>query len=86
MKASKHLGKIAMNLQLFARKSKEFDTIRLPKKEYGKVMHELNTHMSDEDREKPVITKAIGKYVYTIENRGFNDYRIIRKTPIDDYY
>ena len=75
-----------MNLQLFARKSKEFDTIRLPKKEYGKVMHELNTHMSDEDREKPVITKAIGKYVYTIENRGFNDYRIIRKTPIDDYY
>ena len=49
-------------------------------------MHEPNTHMSEEDRQKPIITKAIGKYVYTIENRGFNDYRIIRKTPIDDYY
>ena len=50
LKASEHLDKITMNLQLCARKSEDFETVRLPKKEYGKVMHEFNTNMSEDQR------------------------------------
>ncbi|MBQ3334424.1 MAG: hypothetical protein IJG85_02325 [Eubacteriaceae bacterium] len=84
MKSSEHLGKIAMDLQLFARKSKDFDTIRLSKKEYAIVMHEFNTNMSEDQRKRKIVSKAIGNYVYTIENNGFNDYRIIGKIPIEE--
>ena len=58
-------------------------TIQLPKKEYAHVMSEINTHMSDEQRELPVVSKAIGDYIYTFENHGFNEYRIIGKVPIE---
>lgn len=59
-------------------------TIRLPKDEYAHVMSELNTNMSARDRQKPIVSKAIGNYIYTIENHGFDDYRVIGKVPIDD--
>ena len=58
-------------------------TVQLPKKEYAHVMSEINTHMSDEQRELPVVSKAIGDYIYTFENHGFNEYRIIGKVPIE---
>ena len=74
-------GILKMNLQFFA--SENFKTIKLPKKEYAKVMSEFNTHMSDEQRKQKVVTKAIGDYFYTIENNGFDDYRIIDKYAID---
>ena len=47
-------------------------------------MSELATHLNDEQRRQPVVKKAIGRYIYTVENRGFGDYRIIKKTAIDD--
>ena len=46
-------------------------------------MSELATHMTQEQRESYVFTKAIGDYVYTVENHGFGDYRIIGKKLID---
>lgn len=58
-------------------------TIYLPKQEYAHVISEINTHMSDEQRNKPVVSKAIGDYIYTFENHGFNNYRIIGKVSID---
>lgn len=58
-------------------------TVQLPKKEYAHVMSEINTHMSDEQRELPIVSKAIGDYIYTFENHGFNEYRIIGKVPIE---
>lgn len=61
-------------------------TVHLDKKEYAHVMSEFNTHMSDADRLKPIVSKPIGDYIYTIENNGFSDYRIIGKVPIDDDY
>lgn len=70
LKKLENAGK--MNLQLFAIKSGDFETIRLPKAEYAMVMHELNTHLSKEERQRKVITKAIGDYVYTFENNGFD--------------
>ena len=58
-------------------------TVRLPKDEYAHVMSEINTHLSDEQRELPIVSKAIGNHIYTFENYGFNDYRIIGKVPIE---
>ena len=61
-------------------------TVRLPKDEYAHVMSEFNTHMSDADRAKTIVSKPIGDYIYTIENNGFDDYRVIGKVSIDDDY
>lgn len=72
-----------MNLQLFAKDSKDYKTIILPKDEYAYVMSELNTHLSNEQRNQKVVKKAIGNYIYTIENNGFDEYRIIGKEAID---
>ena len=72
-----------MNLQFFAKSSKDYETVVLSKDEYAYVMSELNTHLSDEQRKQKVVTKAIGNYNYTIENNGFDNYRIIGKEDID---
>lgn len=58
--------------------------VQLPKDEYAKVIHELNSNLSKEERKKKSITKAIGNHLYTIENNGFNNYRITKKEPIND--
>lgn len=58
-------------------------TIVLPKKEYGKVIHELNNNLTKAERDRFIITRAIDDYYYTVENYGFNDYRIIGKKPIE---
>jgi hypothetical protein len=72
-----------IGLQFFARSSKDYPTITLPKQEYAHVMSELATHMTAAQRKQKVVTKEIGKYVYTIENNGFGDYRVIGKEAID---
>lgn len=46
------------------------------------VMSELNTNLTKEQRKKKSITKAIGNYIYKIENKGFNNYRIVSKREI----
>lgn len=76
-------GTIKKDTELNLARSKDIPTIRLPKQEYGKVIHELNNNLSKEERKRFIVIKAIGNYTYTIENYGFNDYRIIAKEPID---
>lgn len=49
-------------------------------------MSEFNTHMSDKDKEKGIVTKPIGDYYYTIINRGFDDYIVIGKSLIETDY
>ena len=73
-----------IGLQFFARSSKDYKTIELPKQEYAHVMSELATHLTAAQRKQKVVTKAIGNYIYTIENNGFGNYRIIGKEIIDD--
>lgn len=58
--------------------------IYLPKDEYASVISALNSNLSAEDRSRRILVKAIGNYVYTVINRGFDDYTIIRKMPIED--
>ena len=81
IKANKPLK---INIQLFARPSKEFPTVFLPKKEYAHVMSELETHITLEQRRKKVFRKAIGDYIYTVENNGAGNYRIIGKRKIEE--
>ena len=47
------------------------------------VISELNTHMTEEERTHRVVSKAIGDYVYTVVNNGFNEYIIIGKYSIE---
>ncbi len=63
---------------------KDAEQIILPPDEYAEVMSEFNTHMSDEDRKRSLVTKPIGNYYYTIINKGFDEYIIIGKRPIID--
>lgn len=56
--------------------------VKLPKEEYARVMSELNTNLSKEERKKKHIMKAIGNHLYTVENNGFNNYRIVSKMEI----
>lgn len=60
-----------------------FKTIILPKQEYAHVMEEINTHLSDEERTKEIVSKPIGNYIYTFENYGYSDFRIIGKKEIE---
>lgn len=49
-------------------------------------MHELNTNLTKDERKIKQITKAIGNYLYTVENHGFNDYKITKKENLNDIY
>lgn len=75
-------GKIKKTPLQKLKRSSDFLTIKLPKQEYAQVMSELNTNLSREQRAQKIITKCIGDYVYTVENNGFDDYRIIGRKPI----
>ena len=77
---------LKLNVQLFAKKSSEYKTVELPKAEYGKVMHTIATDISKEQKQMKVFKKAIGNNIYTVENNGFGEYRIIGKCDIDEQY
>ena len=64
-------------------KSRERKALELPKNEYSKVMHELNTNLTEEERKKGKISRPIGDYIYTVENHEFNEYVITQKEKID---
>ena len=72
---------LKLNVQLFAKKSSEYKTVKLPKDEYGKVMHEVVTNASKEQLSKKVFSKCIGDYIYTFENLN-DDFRVIDKEKI----
>ena len=57
--------------------------IQLPKDEYARVMSELNTNLSKEERKRKHLIRFIGNNVYHIQNNGFNKYKIIDKYEID---
>ncbi len=79
----KKSDKLKSNLQLFAKKIEDFETIFLPKNEYAHVMSEIATNITKEQLKKKVFSKHIGNYIYTVENKGFGNYRIIDKEHIE---
>ncbi len=73
--------RLKIDLQLFAKKPSDYETVFLPKDEYGKVMHEVATNASKEQLSKKLFSKCIGDYVYTFENLG-DDFRVIDKEKL----
>ena len=73
---------LKIDIQHFAKSSKDFPTIILPRREYAHVMSELETNITLEQRSKKVFKKAIGDFYYTVENNGAGNYRIIGKKAI----
>ena len=71
-------------MQFFGKKSEDFVTIILPRQEYAHIMSEIATNISEGQKNKKVFKKPIGDYIYTVENNGFGNYRIIGKAKIED--
>ena len=49
--------------------TKHIRSIRLSKKEYGHVIHEVMTSLTATQRKRKSFSKSIGDYVYTFVNR-----------------
>lgn len=77
-------GKVENSSKYDKIKNKQRPEIKLPKEEYAQVMHELNTNLTKEQQQKKHIRKAIGNNIYTVVNKGFNEYKIIGKISIND--
>lgn len=71
-----------LNIQNFAKSSRQYATIKISKREYAAVTHELNTWLKHDEVIGTTVKKAIGDYIYTIEVNGFDDYRIVAKGKI----
>ncbi len=76
-------NRIQISMQHFAKKVEDFETIFLPKDEYAHVMSEIASNLTEEQVSKRVIKKHIGDYIYTVENKGFGNYRVIGKDLIE---
>ena len=65
-------------------------TLKVPKKEYGIVYHAINDYYFSRHYGNKIIHEFVDGYVYTAENNGYNDYRIVRKREIkwqtESYY
>lgn len=81
-KSDKMNTPLKMNIQLFARNPEDYPTIHLPKNEFAHVMSALSTNLAHRQRHSKTFSKPIGDYVYTVENKGFGNYRVIRKRRI----
>lgn len=73
---------LKMNIQFFAKRSKSYKTPKLSNKEITRVMSELMTNISKEQKELPTFHKPIGDFTYTFENHFDDTYRIIGKKKI----
>ena len=77
-------NKFKLDIQFFAKRPKDYDSIRLGKKEYPRVVSQLNTNLTkDQMKSGTIVRKAIGDYVYTFEVIEFNNYRFISKNRIN---
>ena len=65
----------SVNTRMFS----ELPTIRLSKKEYAMVMHEIATNMPRKDYSKQAVVRHIRNHSYFVEILGFGEYRVIGK-------
>ena len=47
-------------------------------------MHELNSNLPKELKNKKIFWRSIGNYTYQVQNNGFNKRKIIGKYKIDE--
>ena len=63
---------------------KQRKPLKLPKKEYAKVMSELRTHTTDEQKERGRFVRYIGGHCYSCDyNEDEEDYNVNHKTEIE---
>ena len=55
--------------------------IKLSKKEYAVVIHEINTYYGKKET-RPILGKCVDDYYYIFNNNGFNNYSFIAKMKI----
>ena len=76
---------LVLNMQYFG---KNPIGIHLPKKEYGKIIHEINTLYYDFYQDQRVFWHETviddSYYVYKVLNKGFDNYVIMLKVKKDD--
>ena len=75
--------RFSLDIQYFAKSSRDYTTIKLPTAERLRVDSELNTWLRHDEVVGTVTGKAIGDYIYTVEVNGFNDYTFLDKQPVD---
>lgn len=63
--------------------NKKNPTIYLDREEYAIVMSNFDTWINyDKVKNKVILSKCIGNYIYTVEKKGYNDIRIIGRDMI----
>lgn len=70
----------------FAKKflnSSNYESIEISKSEYGKLTHEINSNISEKQKQKKIFLWYNTEYTYIVENNGFNNYRFIGKYEND---
>lgn len=65
-----------------ATRAQQHKAVVLPKREYAHVMGEVATNLTENQKNAAFFKKAIGPYIYTFENLGFGNYRVIGKRRI----
>lgn len=82
-RGGKRNNRIRVNIQLFAKKRSE---IFLPREEYGKVIHEIDTLYYNYYKDEKVFVHYSGdednSYKYKVRNYGFNKYQILSKENV----
>ena len=58
--------------------------VELSEKEADMVFSNLNTHLTDEERKLPVVTRDIENFSYTVINFGRDNYLVVKKKKIED--
>lgn len=77
--STSHPKMLKINIQLFAQKR---TTISLPKKEYGKIVREIDDLYYAKYKDKSTFLHYSGNHVYKVRNGGYNSYEILSKEKL----
>ena len=61
---------------------KDYRVLNLPKKDYGKILHALDTNLRIDDNVGDVLTRYDDNYAYTFLKTAPTEYKFIRKVKI----
>lgn len=61
---------------------KDYQILNLPKKDYGKILHVLDTNIKIDDNIGDVMTRYDDKYAYTFQKTSPTDYKFIKRVKL----
>ena len=62
--------------------NKDYRILNLPKKDYGKILHSLDTNIKIDDNIGDVLTRYDDKYAYTFQKTAPTEYKFIKRRKI----